>query len=109
MAINKPRIAGQPTADISLTVERPLDHRSIPPTESGGKVVDGQLVTVDPVVPMVEGQLSAYTAFDDARLNRTAVLYVAVDIGGTLTWKRVVPVPAIINQYTGKPYDPIYD
>jgi len=109
MAINKPTIAGQPAKERRNVVEQSFSPRPVAPDESGTDVVDRTLVPIDPLTPGYEGQMSFVLSVDDSGKNRWCTIYVAVDISGTLTWKQVTPVPNIINQYTGKPYDPIYD
>lgn len=109
MAINSPRIAGQPATERWRVIDQPFVPRSAVPTESSLAVVNGTLTYIDALTPEREGQLSFVLSVDESGLNRSSTIYVAVDIGGTLTWKRVVPVPDVINKYTGKPFDPIYD
>lgn len=110
MAINKPRIAGQPATERRRVVEQPFSPKPAPPTDEYFELDDqGSLVFQDPLTPENEGQLSFVLSVDDTSVNRSCTIYVAVDIDGTLTWKQVVPVPSIIGKYTGRPYDPIYD
>jgi len=110
MAINKPRIAGQPAVERQNALDQRFTPRPASPTESYVTIDEqGFPYLADPITPEREGQM-VFTVFaDDSGLNRQCTIYVAVDISGTLTWKQVTPVPNIINQYTGKPYDPIYD
>jgi len=109
MTINRPRIAGKPAVERRNVVDQTFQPIGVPPTEDGGKVVDGQFVQTSPVAIEREGQLSFVLSLDDSGYNRSCTIYVAVNIGGTLTWKQAAPVPSIIGQYTGKPFDPIYD
>jgi len=110
MAINSPRIAGQPAVERQNALDQRFDPRPVGPTESYTALHQSGLpFTSDPIVPEREGQMSFAVFADDSGLNRQCTIYVAVDIGGALEWKQVTPVPNIINKYTGKPYDPIYD
>ena len=110
MAINKPRIAGQPAVERQNALDQRFTPRPVGPTESYLNT-DEQGIPVEElaVSPEREGQMAFTISTDDSGLNRQCTIYVVVDISGTLTWKQVTPVPSIINQYTGRPYDPIYD
>lgn len=110
MAIDKARIAGQPAIERQNALDQRFNPRPVSPTESYTALNESGLPFLsDPIAPEREGQMSFAVFADDSGQNRQCTIYVAVDIGGTLVWKQVTPVPNIINKYTGKPYDPIYD
>ena len=109
MAINEPRIAGKPAIERRRIKDQPLSVRNAPPTESYLDTdSDGLPINNEALVPETEGQLVAAFSVDDTGLNRSMQLYVAIDIGGTLTWKAVSNT-TLLNKWTGKPYDPIFD
>jgi len=99
MAINSGRIAAGPT--LTRAGARQSYARitsTIPPANS---------ITLDPKtnsleiinqLPEREGQILVYST-----QNETA-LYVVVDIGGTLTWKRAAAISGVIDSTTGKPF-----
>jgi len=109
MAINKPRIAGEPAVDAWSVPDRQFYPRWVGPLERETRLdtETGTVIYEDVLEPTREGLL-AFELRVDGR-NRICIIHVAVEIDGELTWKRAAQVPAIINQYTGKPYDPIYD
>ena len=107
MAFNKPIIAGLPTTPRTEIRSQPVPTRSTLPTESERvSNPDGTYTSKAPLIPTREGQMCVHT-FVDTGL-RAAQIYIAVDIEGTLTWKRVGNYN-VINGYTGKPIDPLYD
>ncbi len=110
MSINKPRIAGQPAIERRSIADQPFLPKSGSPTEQYTDINEAGLPFLqDPLTPEREGQLSFVITADDTSLNRRCEIHVVVDIDGVLTWKQVTPVTTIINKYTGKPFDPIYD
>jgi len=109
MAINKPRIAGQPAVERSRIKDQPFKPHGAGPNDTHTEIVNTVPTVVGPITPDREGQMYFYPSMDDTGLNRTCEIYVAVDIGGTLEWKRVAPVPDIVDRYTGRPVDAIYD
>ena len=110
MAINSPRIAGPPAIERRRVVEhQPLSVRPEAPSKAYiGLDSGGSPILVQAVTPDREGQLVVYSFVDDTGLNRRAQIYVAVDIDGTLTWK-VAAGQTLLNRWTGKPYDPMFD
>lgn len=103
MSISKPIIAAGPTAKRDKAKDTKLFLSSaLPGTERRYIDKNGQYV-FDGQYPQREGQLFAYR--DGSAPG--ASLYVAVDMNGTLEWKRVVPGLNIINSSTGKPWDPL--
>lgn len=109
MTINSPRIAGPPATERRRIKEHLLNVRGAPPTEDLLTTnSDGLPINDEAIVPDREGQLVVYSFVDDTGLNRRAQIYVAVDVGGTLTWK-VTAGQTLLNRWTGKPYDPMFD
>lgn len=98
MAVNKPIIAGKPAIQrTSLKVQPvPMEISSTyglsESTPSEDPTREGQTI----FVWHIEGYL------------RVATMYVCVDIGGVLTWKRI-KTGSTVNGYTGQAFDPIYD
>ena len=108
MAVNKPRIAGKPATERRRVRGQTIEPKPVPPTQSYVEInSEGNPVNVLPVSPDRAGQLYFQVSSDDDG-NRGAIIYVAVDIGGTLEWKQV-NAATYLNLYTGRPYDPIYD
>ena len=111
MAINKPRIAGKPAIERQRVQNvQPVE---VVPVEPGGLKIgrdsSGLLYQIEAPTPEIAGQIYIYNFVDESGLNRRANAYVAVDIDGTLTWKKVAGQTNLLNAFTGKPYDPIYD
>ena len=92
MAINSPRIAGEPATLRKKIVTQPV--------ETGGLVPD--------VDPSYEGQvyvqisLSGINGFD-----RRATMFVGVDVDGTLFWAPIA-TGEFINGFTGGAWDEYY-
>ena len=106
MAINNPIIAAGPSVERGKVVDQRVQTHTAGPGETYLSFKDGVLanVTVDP--PNRVGQVFFHVSTDGR--NRLAIMYIGVDIGGTLTWAPTSP-ESTINGYTGKPIDPIYD
>ena len=106
MAINRPTIAAGPTTAKGIITDYPIRTHWAEPGGTYSENVDGTVVitTVDP--PTAEGQVYFYMSQDGR--NRSAVMYIGVNLSGTLTW-----VPAdmstYVNSYTGLPFDPMND
>ena len=108
MAINKPTIAAGPSIErLKVTDQRIQTHPAGPGesylTVGENNILNGN-VTVDS--PSRVGQVFFHVQTNGR--NKLAVMYIGVDIGGTLTWAPTSP-DSTINGYTGKPIDPIYD
>ena len=99
MAINSGRIAAGPTKTrAAARISCVSITSTIPP---------GTRITIDPDTelpvsinqdPLREGQILCYSTQNDT------ALYVVVDIGGTLTWKRCAAITGYIDSTTGKPF-----
>lgn len=111
MAINKPRIAGKPATERRrVQGVQPIEVVPAAPGETVRTLdSNGAVTQVQAPTPEIAGQIYIYKFVDESGLNRRANAYVAVDINGTLTWKVVAGQTFLLNSYTGKPYDPIYD
>lgn len=108
MAINKPLIAAGPTAPRDQITQKTLQVIGANPGETIQTVDEsGNPVTITVGNPERVGQVYVSIKFADSR-NKIAVMYVGVDIEGTLTW-----VPADMNRringYTGQKFDPMRD
>ena len=107
MAINQPIIAAGTTKPRAHVTDAPVKVHQVGPGGQYVSSIEGvlTLVTVEP--PTREGQVFFHLERVN-NLNRTATMYVGVNISGTLTW-----VPADmgtrINGLTGRPFDSIYD
>jgi hypothetical protein len=103
MPISKPIIAAGPTVKRGKAKgTKLLISSALPGTQRRYIDENGQL-TLDDQLPQREGQLFAYRNGSDPG----ASLYVAVDMNGTLEWKRVVPGLNMINSSTGNAWDPL--
>lgn len=105
MSIDNGRIVSKPTRARSefsaLFVERFSSSEPGTPrryVDSTGSVVS------DEQLPSVEGELFVYRP--DTSIQY-ATLYIAVDIGGTLEWKRVNPMGSAQDRRTGNSWDPL--
>lgn len=108
MAIESPRIAGQPAFQRWQVLDQPILIRSVNPGETYSYIdpITGEVfrnVTLD---PEFEGQV--YFNVTASGADRTARMYVAVNIDGTLAWKEIL-TETFISGFTGKPFDPMYD
>lgn len=108
MSIESPRIAGQPALQRWQVLDQPVLIRSVNPGETFSYLdpVTGEVfrdVTFD---PEFEGQVYFNVATSGA--DRTAFMYVAVNIDGTLVWKGILS-ETFISGFTGKGFDPMYD
>ena len=108
MAIESPRIAGQPSIERSRIINTPVRIASVNPGETYSRIdpITGEVQRFATLNPSFEGQVYFNVVASGA--NRVAFMYIAVNIGGTLEWK----TPAnndFINGYTGRPFDPMYD
>lgn len=103
MPISKPIIAAGPTIKRGKAKDTKLILSSSLPGTQRRYTDENGLLVLDDQLPQREGQLFAYR--DGSAPG--ASLYVAVDINGTLEWKRVVPGLNVVNSSTGKPWDPL--
>ena len=110
MAINSARIAGKPAIERRrLPGIQPVPVYPAAPNTQYFEINDQGFAIIKTVPdPEREGQIYLHYFSDSTSLNRRMQMYVAVDIGGTPTWK-VVSNPTQLNKWTGKPYDPIFD
>jgi len=108
MAINSPRIAGKPATERRQTKSLQVEVRGAAPSESYIDSSADVPQSVNPAIPDRQGQLIFHSFTDTSGLNRSAQAYIAVDINGTLEWK-VVSNFTLLNKWTGKPYDPMFD
>ena len=107
MAINSPIIAAGPSKPRLHVLDQPITTHSVKPGESYTTTdADGFPLVVNVTAPEREGQVYFHTQ-SDAQSNRSAVMYVGVDISGTLTWVPVT-IGKFINSYTGKSFDPMF-
>jgi len=99
MAINSGRIAAGPTKTRVAAKTNCVSITNTTPPNSYPRVSPetGSLETIDQS-PQREGQVLCYNAQNDT------ALYVVVDIGGTLTWKRCAAITGYIDSTTGKPF-----
>ena len=106
MAINSPIIAAGPSKQRLHVIDQPIQTHPVAPGGNYLTLIDGVATTVVVDPPTREGQVYFYTQ-KDAENNRFAVMYVGVDISGTLTWVPVT-IGEFINSYTGNSFDPMY-
>jgi len=105
MAINSGRLVVEPTikqGDLETTI---VDvHPVVPPASYVTVGPNGVLQAVS-TSPVVKGQIAMHKID-----NLQADMYVAVDISGTLTWKKAVLAFGLLNTTTGRPWDTLqYD
>ena len=107
MAINQPIIAAGATKSRAHVTDAPVQvHGAGPGGEYRARTENiVTFVTVDP--PTREGQVFFHVETKEG-INKTATMYVGVNVSDTLTW---VPadMDARINGLTGRPFDSIYD
>lgn len=108
MAIESPRIAGQPSIERSRIINTPVRIASVNPGETYRRIdpdtgVVELFATLD---PSFEGQVYFNVVASGA--NRIALAYVAVNVNGLLEWKGLVS-DGFISGFTGQPFDPMYD
>ena len=99
MTISSGRIVAGPTqtrADVKETYVTITS--AIPPAQRVTLNPDTGLGTFTSQNPEREGQVLVYNAQNET------TMYVVVDIGGTLTWKRCVALTGYIDSTTGKPF-----
>ena len=103
MAINKPIIdAGQTYTRSRVKTVVGKITSAIPPATRFYVDEDGR-VAFQSQDPEREGQILFYR--DGSSL--AVQMYVVVSIGGTLTWKYVLPTAQMQNAANGKPWDPL--
>ena len=99
MAINSGRIAAGPTSTrAGIRQSYAKITNTIPPASSLSLNPETNILEITSQLPEREGQVLAYST-----QNETA-LYIVVDIGGTLTWKRAAAISGVIDSTTGKPF-----
>ena len=106
MGINSPRIAGKPFVQRRHILEQPVLNVPANPGESFPILGPNGTPTTATYDPSYEGQIYSNIIVNGS--TRLAYLYVAVDISGTLTWKRTDSLSRV-NGYTGQAFDPMYD
>jgi len=87
VAIDKPIVVAGPTTWRTAAPAQPIRSTSSDPSA---------------LTPNVEGELCLY--WTGIGSQKSALLYVGVDISGTLSFKKVKTTTAV-NGYTGKPFD----
>ena len=92
MAINSPRIAGEPATLRRKVLTQPVETGGYVPTV--GPSYEGQVY--------VQISLSGINGFD-----RRATMLVGVNVGGTLIWAPIA-TGEFINGLTGGEWDPYY-
>ena len=99
MAINSGRIAAGPTTTRTAAKINCVSITNTIPPDSYIRVSPetGLLEAIDQA-PQREGQMLCYNTQNDT------ALYVVVDVGGTLTWKRCAAITGYIDSTTGKPF-----
>lgn len=103
MPISKPIIAAGPTVKRDRLKDTKLLISSALPGTTRIYIDSSGQLSVDDQLPKREGQLFAYRNGSDPGVS----LYVAVDMNGTLEWKRVIPGLNIVNSNTGQSWDPL--
>jgi len=107
MAINKPIVAAGTTKEKKHILDQPVEVHPVGP---GGSYLatteEGEVIGVAVDQPEREGQVFCQTV--QSGQNRWAYMYVAININGTPQWVRVA-TGEVINSFTGRPFDPIYD
>lgn len=108
MAIESPRIAGQPSTERSRIIDTPIRIASVNPGETYRRINEetGEVEPFATFDPRFEGQV--YFNIVSSGANRIALAYVAVSIDGLLEWKGIVS-DGFISGFTGRPFDPMYD
>ena len=92
MAINSPRIAGEPATLRRKVVTQPV--------ETGGLIPD--------VAPSYERQVYVQISLHGINgFDRRATMLVGVDVGGTLAWAPIA-TGEFINSFTGGEWDEYY-
>lgn len=106
MAINDPIIVAGPSKPRGQIISQPIQTYPVGPGESYNTPNDtGGFTTIIVGDPTHEGQVMFHVGADG--LNRSAVMYVGVEINSTLTWVSA-DFTSYVAKYTGQPYDPIY-
>ena len=101
MTINSPIIAAGPTQSIAKTYGLRVQIIPVTPGQTYSTYVDGMVLLVD-TEPVTHGQLIIQRYGSGA--GSVMSLYVAVDIGGTLEWKKA-KVLSGVDRYTRRPVD----
>ena len=105
MSIDNGQIVSKPTrakSEVSALFVKSFSS-SEPGTTRRYRDSTGSLV-VDQQLPSVEGELFAYRPDSSIQFG---ALYIAVDIGGALEWKRVNPMGLAQDKRTGNNWDPL--
>ena len=106
MAINNPRIAAGPTKPRIQILDQPVQTYPAGPGETYFSTISGSPAAYTvPANPTREGQIFFHVDSDGA--NRTAVMYVGVDISGTLTWVEA-DFSSYVDGYSGRNFDPLF-
>ena len=108
MAIESPRIAGEPASQRWQVLDQPVAIYSVNPGETYDAInpETGQVERNLTVDPEFEGQIYFNVVASGA--NRLALMYVAVNVNGALVWKGVTSGTSI-SGFTGEAFDPMYD
>ena len=108
MAIESPRIAGQPSIERARIINTPIRIASVNPGETYSRIdpITGEVERFATLDPSFEGQV--YFNVVPSGANRIALMYIAVSIGGILEWKTLAG-DDFSSAYTGRPFDPMYD
>lgn len=105
MAINNPRIVAGPTKPRMQVLDQPIKTYPAGPGETYFSNATGSVSVITVPDPTREGQIFFHVDGDGA--NRTALMYVGVDISGTLTWVEA-DFSSYIDGYSGEDFDPLF-
>lgn len=105
MPISRPIIDAGPSISSGRAATLVMNLSNIVPPASGYRPDgEGGLVLVDQNAD-IEGKLIIY---QDLYSWPNLTIYVVVNIGGTLQWKKVAPRMVWTDSRTGQPWDPYY-
>jgi hypothetical protein len=100
MSINSPRIAAGSTVQRGEIRQQPIYSGDVAAGGTTVAIVEGRRTEIE-VLPEFEGQLYAQIVGQGS--GAYATLWVAADVGGTLSWFNI-PMGHGVNPDTGKPY-----